>query len=349
MQQHPTTDEIYKQLENSDFSETSLTKLASPTEVLPKFPEVIDSTIIALFSDCPLKCYREHFLGLSSPVPSIHLHAGGAFAHALEVVRRERWEKDRTFNDCLETAFRAYTRFWGDVEPPKHGTGANKTFERMWQAVEFYFEQYPIDTDPIRPHRFPDGRTGVEFTFGIPLPINHPDTGDPIIYGGRFDLLGYYDNLNAVIDEKTTTALGASWANQWKMRGQMLGYVWAARQSGVDVRHAVIRGIAILKTKFNTLPVIESGYQDYMLDRWYYSMVKKVDRMVRYYNDTQKMLRAGGNPENPWPMSFSTACTNYGGCAFVDLCTSPKPERWYGDFDIRRWNPLAKNPLETNS
>ena len=74
----------------------------------------------------------------------------------------------------------------------------------MWQAVEFYFEEYPLDGDSIKPYKFEDGRTGIEFTFGIPIPINHPDSGDPIVLAGRFDLLGYYNDLLAVVDEKTT-------------------------------------------------------------------------------------------------------------------------------------------------
>ena len=306
----------------------------------PRFPDVIDSTILAAYSDCPLKCYREFFIRLASPRPSIHLHAGGSFAKAIETVRRCRWEEELSYDECLERGFQAFTDHWGEFEAPDFGSGKNKTFARMWQAVEFYFEEYPLDRDNIRPYVFDNGKTGVEFTFGIPLPIKHPDTGDPIIYGGRFDLLGYYNDMPAVVDEKTASALGASWPDQWTMRGQLFGYVWAARQSGIPVRHAIIRGVAILKTKFTTLEVIKSHYSDVLLDRWYSQMLHKVQSLLNLYEVTQK-FSDDHPPEVVWPMNYSSACTSYGGCGFTDLCTSPDPTVWYDEYAERNWNPLA--------
>ena len=317
--------------------------LMATADVTAVFPSVIDSTIVAAFTACPLKAYREYFLRLGSPTPSIHLHAGGAVARAIEVTRRCRWEEELSFEDSLERAFVAFTEFWGDVETPDFGTGANKTFERCWQAVEYYFEQYPIDTDPIRPYIFPDGKTGIEFTFSIPLPITNPDTGDPIIYAGRADLLGYYRDASAIIDEKTTTSLGATWPDQWKLRGQFFGYIWAARQSGIHATTGLVRGIAILKTKFNHMqvPLI---YKDFMIDRWYQSMITKVNHMTELYKYTKEHPEVP--PETIWTMSFGSACSEYSGCMFRDLCTSPKPTRWYSDYAIRQWNPLEKNPAE---
>ena len=306
---------------------------------IPKFPEVIDSTMLAAFSNCPLKFYREYCLRLGNPHTSIHLHAGGAFAKAIEVIRRARWEKQLKEQECFLEGFVEFAKFWGDFEVPDFGSGQNKTFERMWQAVEFYFEEYPLDNDSIKPYVFDNGKTGIEFTFGIPLPIDHPDTNNPIVLAGRFDLLGYYKNFLAVVDEKTTSSLGSTWPNQWTMRGQMFTYVWAARQSGLAVRTAIIRGISILKTEFGTLEVYKSHYNDQLLDRWELDMIRKVHSMVRLYK--QSIL--GNSGEKEWPMSFSSACTEYGGCHFTDLCTSNNPTVWYGDFGERNWNPLNIN------
>lgn len=306
------------------------------------FPPVIDSTIIASFTDCPLKCYREYFLRLGSEDPSIHLHAGGCFAKAIEVVRRNRWELELPFKECLEAAFSAFVKKWGAYDSvPDHGTGANKTFDRVWSAVEYYFEQFPIESDPIKPHIFADGRSGVEFSFAVPLPLQNPDTGEPVLYAGRFDLLGYYNDLHAVIDEKTTTALGRTWPDQWTMRGQMYGYVWGARQSGVNCRTAIIRGVAILKTKFNHLEVIKTGiYTDKLLDRWYGQMLNKVQYMISLYR-LQKESET--EPEQIWPMNYGSAFMTCTLCPFEDLCTSENPEIWYGDYGERTWNPLTED------
>ena len=309
------------------------------TELLPvaKFPSVIDSTIISSFSDCPLKCYREYFLGLSSDKPSVHLHAGGAFARAIEAVRRFYYEDGLPVAECLEQGFIAYTRYWGDYESPE---GSPKSFERMWRAVEYYFQEYPLDSDPIQPYRMEGGKLGIEFSFAIPLPVENPDTADPITFAGRADMLGYYNNLIAIIDEKTASALGASWANQWKLRGQFLGYTWAAKQFGIPVSASIIRGVGILKTKFTTVEVFQQ-YPDHLVNRWYTSMLSKVIMMTEYYKASQE------HGEKVFPMSFSTACTNYGGCFFSDLCQSREPEAWYGDFAVRHWNPLHMNPTDS--
>lgn len=303
----------------------------------PSFPKVIDSTILAAFTACPLKAYREYFLNLSSPKISIHLHAGGAFAKAVEVIRRSRWEQDLSLKECMQAGFDAFEEKWGDYQTPEFGSGKNKTFTRMFQAVEFYFEQYPLDTDPIRPYIFPDGKSGVEFSFGVPIELRHPDTGDPIIFAGRTDLLGYYNKLCAIIDEKTTTQLGDNWINSWKMRGQFFGYVWAARQFDVPVTAAVIRGVAILKTKFSKLQVIETGYSDFMVERWHRNMLNRIRFMILLYEQQKKFDMP---PEEVWPMNFGDACASYGGCSQRDLCTSPDPTIWYGDFGARNWNPL---------
>lgn len=104
----------------------------------------------------------------------------------------------------------------------------------------------------------------------------------------------------------------------------------------MNVRTAIIRGISILKTKFGTLEVYKSHYSDQLLDRWERDMLRKVHNMVTLYKQS-----VGYNTgENEWPMSFSSACTEYGGCSFTDLCTSSHPEAWYGDFGERNWNPL---------
>ena len=298
------------------------------------FPEIVDSTMISAFSDCPLKWYREYCLKLGSDVPNIHLHAGGAFARAIEVVRRHYYEGGCSVQESIEKAFIEYIRYWGDFEAPQ---GSPKSFERMWQALMFYFEEYPLETDNIQPYELGDGKKGIEFTFAIPLPVMHPETKQPILYAGRADMLGYYNNLVAVIDEKTASALGASWANQWKMRGQFLGYCWAAQQHGIPATTAIIRGVGILKTKFTTVQVIQS-YPQHLIDKWYRTMIGKVDMMAYYYNSNYS------KGESRFPMNFGNACSLYGGCFFTDLCQTNVPEEWYGDYGVRNWNPLHMNP-----
>jgi hypothetical protein len=50
-------------------------------------------------------------------------------------------------------------------------------------------------------------------------------------------------------------------------------------------------------------------------------------------------------PAHPFPQSFADACADFGGCSYLDLCTSEHPEDWYGDYIERRWNPLTREEV----
>ena len=321
-----------------------------PGTPFPKFPAVTDSSQLTTFDSCPLKWYRSSCLNLASQYPSIHLHAGGAFAHALEKIRRNVWEHGQDYDTALVNAYPKYVKFWGDFPNEQIPARSGKTFERVWGAVEDYFREYPIESDYITPYEFDSidgapGRLGIEYTFSIPLmDIPHPDTGDPVIFAGRFDLFGLYKSMLAVVDEKTTAALGESWPKQWTMRGQFLGYLWALQQAGFNANIALVRGIAILKTKYTHLEVPKQ-YPQHMIDKWADNMRFKLRQMILYYNAA---IHSAGTVEEPkyeeaerfFPMSFGDGCNSYGPCMFTDLCTSSTPSEWYSGFAIREWNPL---------
>ncbi len=58
-----------------------------------------------------------------------------------------------------------HIKFWGDFEEPE---GHAKDFVNMWGAVEYYFAEYPLETDPIQPFLSEDGSYGIEYTFAVP-------------------------------------------------------------------------------------------------------------------------------------------------------------------------------------
>jgi hypothetical protein len=208
----------------------------------------------------------------------------------------------------------------------------------MWDAVEDYVRTYPPATDHVQPANL-DGHSGYEFSFGIPLPSgefpSHP-SGSPFIYSGRFDMLGRMGDRLVVRDEKTTTSIGTYWSEQWDLRGQFMGYVWACQQSGLDLDTCVVRGVGILKTKITQVEAIKQ-YPRYKIDRWLEQTRRDLWRLRRMWD------------EGYFDYNFADACNSYGGCVFRTVCDSPSPERWYGNFTVRRWNPLLKNPIETET
>jgi hypothetical protein len=238
----------------------------------------------------------------------------------------------RSFDDARCAGISAFIDFWGDFEP--QAENEVKTFENVLTAWLEYFDAYPPEEDPFKPFTRTDGGAMIECTFAIPLPILHPDTGEPLYYGGRYDMLATSGALNYVQDEKTSKRIDPNWSKLWQMRAQFIGYVWAARQYGFDVYGYVARGIIIHKNDSVHVQAI-AGVPQWRIEHWYNQMLRQVQRLVDCYK------------ENYFDFAYGEACFAYfKPCIFMPLCTSDTPENWYPDYVERTWDPLKKDPTE---
>ena len=300
------------------------------------FPEVIDSSIRGSFVACPRQFFYAHALGLSSKRLSIHLHFGACFAAGLEAFRRayfpyEGQDLQERHNEALYLGLLTIIREWdiypADEEPPK-------TLWSCLGALDYYFETHGAATDSIQPYMKADGKPAVEYSFTLPMEVMHPITKEPLIYAGRFDMLGVYQGSQLmVVDEKTTKQLGASWSSSWDLRAQFKGYAFAARHFGHSVMGALVRGIALRKGGFDHAEAI-IPLAEWDLERWWVQLQRDALRMIRCWE------------ENYFDMNLDSSCSSYGGCGFSPLCKVPNPERWIeSNYTIRRWNPLLKDPL----
>lgn len=298
-------------------------------EPLVPFPSVIDNSMMNTFRSCRRRFYYNYLRHLQSPGKSVHLVAGGAFAAGVDAARAywySRPEGSRNWDDMLVEAMRAFAKEWGDYHAPD---GHAKSFENVFSALEQYFIQHHPDTDPVQPLRKADGSPTTEFSFAIPLPIRHPETNDPLIYAGRFDMLGKWGDLLTILDEKTASALGQSWLDQWEMRGQFIGYCWACQQLGYPVRQVVVRGIGLLKTQTTFLSALQQ-YPQFLIDRWYLEMINSVNEMIAVWKT------------HHYTYNFGDACSAYSGCSYKQLCTASVPEDWVSNYEVRKWNPLLR-------
>ena len=300
-----------------------------PTEIIP-FPHAIDSTTLAAFRSCPQKAFRTYFQHYKPLGESVHLVAGKAFAEGIEYARRAFYEQGLSSDDSVASGLRALINSYGDFQCPPESA---KSLERTAGALEFYFQSYPLGVDSATPLKFPDGRSGIEFSFAQPLPISHPITGDPMLYTGRSDMIAEFANGIYIYDEKTTSQLGASWGRQWEMRSQFTGYCWAAREFGFNPSGVIVRGVSILKTKYDTLevPTYRSGYE---IDRWLEQTCRDIERIISCWKSGY------------WDYDLDHACAEYGGCSLLQVCKSPNPDQWLETYYERRvWDPLAKREL----
>jgi hypothetical protein len=303
-----------------------------------QLPQHIDSTMMNCFRSCPMKYYREYVQGLRPPGISIDLHAGACFASALEEVRKQIYGHGKPLGDALVLAQARFFVEWGDVEPPEWKRTA-KTKDRVWEAVEAYFQHHSPLTDHIQPYKKADGSPTLEYTFAIPLtdedfPL-HPD-GSPFLYAGRFDMIGQYQSNPCIVDEKTTgSSIGQKWAYQWDLRSQFLGYLWACRTNGINVNTVVVRGIAIQKEQIVFAEAIKL-YSDHLVNKWYEQLRRDMWKILECHNN------------NYFDYNLGETCTAYGLCPYMTSCASPNPEAWLQEFEVRHWDPTHKNPVETS-
>lgn len=188
---------------------------ACEPQTRPMFPHTIDSTILSAFRSCPQKAFLQYVQHWKPIFNSVHLVAGGAFASGIEAARRAFYVDGASPEDAEAAGMQALIHHYGDFECPADSA---KSLERMIGALEFYFFMYPLGNDGANPITLPNGTRGIEFSFAEPIDINHPVTGEPILYTGRSDMIAERAGGIYIYDEKTTSSLGASWGRQWEMR-----------------------------------------------------------------------------------------------------------------------------------
>jgi hypothetical protein len=277
------------------------------------------------------------------------LHAGAAYAKGLEEYRLAVYRDGASHESALLTGVEALMQEWGNYEPPE---GHPKTLPHMIGALIYHTEEaWPVSLDTLKPWRHSNGEPAVEFSFALPIPnTSHPQTGDPILYAGRFDMLGELPDGTIVgLDDKTTKRLGGYWNQQWDLKSQFTGYTWAARESGIPLAQFYVRGISILTG--HTCPNSSRPRKDlpydhaqaiiyrspWFIDRWLAQLQRDVARMINAWE------------ERYFDYNLDDACSSYGGCQYKPLCSALDPTPWLADYVHRIWDPTAKNPSKEDN
>ena len=297
-----------------------------PRPETPPFPMALDNTIISTFRECPQKAFRSYFQHLAPSTTSIHLIAGAAYAAGLEAARNAFYLHGATPTRAKAVGVITLLKSWGDYDPhwgqPK---GLDLMVLALWETLDYW----PLGEDIVAPLEYGD-RNGVEFSFALPIGVDHPTTGEPILYTGRIDMLCIYEQALFAEDDKTTGQLGATWTRQWDLRAQFTGYCWALREYNLPAAGTLVRGTSIQKlgNKHATAIVYQP---DWKIDRWLRQTRRDINRMIECWR------------EGYWDFNLGDSCTAFGGCPFKDLCNSANPERLIPtNFVERVWDPLIK-------
>lgn len=300
------------------------------TIVRPMFPHVVDSTMMAAFRSCPRKFYLMYLLHWKAKEESVDLHAGAAFAAAMEAARKAFFVEKMPRKEAEAEGMRTLMKSYGDFECP---ASSPKTFDRMCGALEFYYSEYPLGLDGATPIIFAGNRSGIELSFARPLEHLHPYTQDPILYVGRMDMVAEFSNAIYLFDEKTTTRLGQTWASQWEHRSQFTSYCWGAAGYGPTPAGVIVRGVSILKTKYETQQVLTYRAQ-WEIDRWLEQVHRDLRRMQQSWEEMY------------FDYNLDHSCCEYRGCLFKNVCKSENPLPWLEMFCTQRvWDPMQRKQL----
>ena len=297
------------------------------SEGRPPFPQFFDSSMLSSFKTCETLFYNQYIHHWKPKDQSVHLHAGGAFAKGMEVARKAFYVDRHDEETSVALGLQALLTFYGDFDCPEDSA---KSATRMAGAFEFYFANYPLTWDDCVPLELSNGKRAIEFSFAEPCDVRHPVTGDPILIVGRLDaILGAF-GARLITDEKTTSSLGPSWSRQWDLRGQFSGYAWGCQRAGIKVDGALIRGVSILKTKYDTQQAI-TYRPEWLVNRWYDEACTWIMQAIISWKHRR------------WRHNFDHACAEFGGCQFRQACSSENPQPWLeAAFERRIWNPLLR-------
>jgi hypothetical protein len=301
------------------------------------FPTILDSSMIHTFRACPQQFFLSYMRRIAPAGRNPHFNAGGAFAKGLEVARKTFYDLRRKGADrgfCERESSRkgliALWKAYGDHEvTDRH---RHKSWDRTSAAFVSYLDRWPMWTDHVQVAEW-QGKLLAEFSFAIDLPIKHPESGDPILYAGRMDWIGKYNDVLFAVDEKTTKYFQETWASKWSLRAQLTGYVWACRQYGIPVSGTIVRGTAMKLTEIEHAEVV-LPLPAWRIDRWYEQTIRDIERMIRAWES------------GIWDWNLGDSCVAYGGCPFTELCKVQNYEPWLapeaGMFVPNNWNPLEK-------
>lgn len=293
----------------------------------PPFPTVLDSSLISAFRSCRQKAYLEYLAHWKPKTLSVHLHAGKAFAEGLEKAREAFFLHGVEHEEAVKIGLGALLKAYGNFECPEDSA---KSASRMAGALVYYFDTFDMRKDKAVPVTMPGGKKGIEFSFSEPIDVTHPVTGDPLLYVGRMDMIAEYAGAIYGEDDKTTSSLGASWSKQWDLRSQFTGYTWGAKRAGFPLQGFLIRGVSILKTKYDHAEAITYRPQ-WQIDRWYEQLIRDVTAMKQAWESGY------------WDYNLDHACAEFGGCVFSKICLSTDKQTWLdADFERRVWDPVTR-------
>lgn len=298
---------------------------------------VWDSVSLGLLKTCPRKYQITMVLNWQPKVRSHHLTFGILYHTGIEMylklmasAQQSNIHFELAHEHSVRTSISHIMLASKDYEPGlRKGEPDNtKTRYTLVRALVAYYEHYKNSN--MKTVILPSGRPAVELSFRF-------DIGNDLMLAGHLDqIVEFGDSGQYVRDHKTTTSTitGASakyFFDGFNPDNQMTLYTTAAQVAF----QAPVKGVIIDATQ---LMVGGVEFAQNMTMRSKASLEEFVKSVYSYRKTAEYYTRDGFFPMN------ETACGNYGGCAFRDICSkSPHVREAFLRTNFTQdkpWNPL---------
>jgi hypothetical protein len=318
---------------------------ASPFLPGTKIQYAFDSTSLGYLKTCPRLYQYTMIEGWIPKDESIHLRFGSEFHSVIQDYENSR-AKGQSFDDALVYAIWQLLIRIKDWDPdPTVKAFTHKNKDQLIHLAVAYLDTFR--DDPCKTFILENGLPAVELSFRFQLDFGPrasgpDDEANPVAPAWPYLLCGHLDRVVTfadsifVLDHKTTTTTPTDYFfNQFSPNNQMTLYTFAGKVIlDTVISGVIVEGLQVCNEapmKFERRPTYRS---DEVIDEW-------LDDLEYHLSNAESFAEA-----NYWPMN-DTACGNYGGCRFREVCSRPAAvrERFLkSDFiqlpEDERWNPL---------
>lgn len=227
-------------------------------------------------------------------------------------LRREDESDALTFGSAIHEALAAFYSGNRDLDHIQnvfatraaslaHLENDKRSIENGKKILERYFNVYK--NDPWEVYVDANGPF-IERSFEIKLT-------DTIILHGTIDcILKNTETGELVVCDHKTTSIVSDLINRVKPNIQFSIYSWAANQLGIPVARVMVNGIQVAKTKSDFVRIFTDRTQDDFEEM----EETIIDSANRFANSRS------------FPMNTS-ACANWGGCQYLEICQTAKQYR----------------------
>lgn len=292
---------------------------------------IVDSTKLTTFMDCPRRYFYEYILGWRSTAPNNHLVFGSAWHKAQEHLLLQSYTQVAV-DEAMFLFMNEYRKELPEETDELYG---NKTPDKAYAALKQYASYYANDLSNWE----------VLYTEVAGTVLITPED----VMSFRLDsILRERDSgMYLSLDHKTGSKKGRTWTDKWTLLTPigLYTHVLYCLYPEDKVRGVKVRGTFFYKSKpaeFEDVPCWKSKDQ---MQTWlwsttyWYNALKLNIHLFSKCTDSDDIMMA-------FPMQ-TESCTKYFGCPYHDFCTSwnnplQRCEEPPLGFKIERWDPLLE-------